>query len=74
MLILEQSLLRVPVESIRRTHRSITKLADKEFANVETGLRKTGSNASREEKLNAVEGALSKMKGMRRKVSSRKVG
>lgn len=69
MLILEQSLLRVPIEAMRRTHRSTSKLTDRELAGVEGGLQKARGSQSREEKLKAVEGALAKLKGFKHKVT-----
>ena len=68
MLILEQSLLRVPVEAMRRTHRSTSRLIDKELASVESGLRKARAAVGREDRLRTVEAALSKMKGLKGKV------
>lgn len=73
MLLLEQSLLRVPVESMRRTYRTSSKSADKEMTTVETSLKKSKSGGSattnkREEKLKAVESALKRLEALKSKV------
>lgn len=76
MLLLEQSLLRVPVESMRKTYRTSSKSADKEMTAVETSLKKSKSSGGgaatttnkREEKLKAVENALKRLEALKSKV------
>jgi hypothetical protein len=69
ILLLEQSLLRVPVESMRKTYRTASKGADKELTVVETSIKKIKSNTTkREDKLKAVEGALKRLEALKAKV------
>lgn len=70
ILLLEQSLLRVPVESMRKTYRTASKGADKEMSAVETNLKKvkTASLSKREEKLKAVEASLKRLEALKAKV------
>lgn len=71
MLLLEQSLLRVPVESMRKTYRLASKGADKEMSAVEANLKKAKSapGSKREDKLKAVEASIKRLESLRGKVS-----
>lgn len=72
MLLLEQSLLRVPVESMRKTYRMVSKGADKELSGVEASLKKikAAPASKRDEKLKAVEAALKRMEALKGKVGA----
>lgn len=75
MLLLEQSLLRVPVESMRKTSRTASKTADKEINAIETSLKKVkttaGGAGKREDKLKAIEMSLKKLDSVKNKVRFR---
>lgn len=70
MMLLEQSLLRVPVEVMRKGHRTTTRTTDKDLAGIESSLRKAAKTrkATRTDKLKAVNAALSKLRGLHAKV------
>lgn len=72
MLLLEQSLLRVPVESMRKTYRAASKGADKEMSGVETTLKKIKSvpGSKREDKLKSIEASIKRLESLKGKVSS----
>ena len=69
MLQLEQSFLRVPVEGMRRVHKS-GKAAEKEMAAIQTALSSSSNNKgkSREDTLKMLDAAITKMQGVKRKV------
>jgi hypothetical protein len=70
MMLLEQSLLKVPVEVMRKGHRLATKTVEKDVSSAESSLKKAKNRSqSRSEKLKAVEGALAKLRGVHAKVS-----
>lgn len=71
MSILEQSLLKVPVEAMRKNVRVAARSSDKELTLIETALKKTRTTGSREDKLRAVENAINRMKQLKRKVRER---
>lgn len=72
MLLLEQSILRVPVECMRKVYRTTAKATEKDIASVEASLKKVTGRASsaakKEDKLRAIEAALTKLNGVKRKV------
>ena len=70
MMLLEQSLLKVPVEVMRKGHRSTTKATEKEMASVDNSLRKSKTRSlSRADRLKAVESALGKLRSVHAKAS-----
>jgi len=70
MSILEQSLLKVPVEAMRKNVRLAARSTDKELAVIEGALKRTTSTVSgtKEDKLRAVENAIARMKQLKRKL------
>lgn len=68
MLILEQSLLKVPVEAMRKAHRLSSKAIDKDLTSLSTSLKRTRKLVDHDERLRQVEAAIVKMKGAKRKV------
>ena len=71
MMILEQSLLKVPLEAMRKIHRTASKVSDKDLPSFETSIRRTRKLDNKDEQRRQVDAALVKMKGMKRKVRQR---
>lgn len=69
ILLLEQSILKVPVEMMRKGHRIATKTSDKDISIIDSSLKKIRTRGSgRADKLKAVEGALSRLHGLHARV------
>lgn len=72
MLITEQSLLRVPLEGMRKAYRGVSKQVDKDISAAETMCKKgnPGGSTSRAERLKAAEAAIARMTAVKSRVGS----